>query len=145
MTTLTTEQVNIIRDTWRSIGPIADVVPQIFYDRLFEIDPSTKPLFTKTNMPGQHVRLMEALELVAKHADDLDSITPSLETLGRRHVLYGVEDKHYDSVGAALLWTLERGFGAAFTHDVRQAWLLAYQFVSGVMRQAAAQPMAISA
>ena len=145
MTALTAEQVNIIRDTWRSIGPISNMVPQIFYDRLFEIDPSTKPLFTKTNMPGQHVKLMEALELVAENANDLDSLTPALEDLGRRHVRYGVEDKHYDSVGAALMWTLERGFGAAFTHEVRQAWLLAYQFVSGTMRQAAAGPMAMSA
>ena len=142
---MTADQIGLIRDTWQSIGPIAKIVPQIFYDRLFEIDPSTKPLFAKTNMSGQHVKLLQALELVVDHANDLDSLIPALEVMGRRHVRYGVLDKHYDSVGSALLWTLERGFGAAFTHDVREAWTLAYGFVAGTMRRAAATQQAMSA
>lgn len=142
---MTAYQVKLIRDTWHSIGPIASMVPKIFYDRLFEIDPTTKPLFTKANMPRQHTLLLEALELVADHAEDLNSLVPTLEDLGRRHVRYGVEDEHYDSVGIALLWTLERGFGAQFTHEVREAWTLAYQFISGAMRRGAATPLAMSA
>lgn len=142
---MTANQVRLIRSTWHSIGPIARMVPQIFYDRLFEIDPSTKALFSNTDMPDQHMKLLDALDLVADHADDLESLIPALEGLGRRHVRYGVLDKHYDSVGSALLWTLERSFGLAFTHDVREAWTLAYGFIAGTMRRAAATQEAASA
>ena len=117
-------------------------MPQIFYDRLFEIDPTTKPLFTRTNMPAQHGKLLDAIGLVADSADRLESLIPALENLGRRHMRYGVSDHHYDSVGSALLWTLERGCGTAFTAEVREAWTLVYGFVSGAMRQAAAADQA---
>lgn len=142
---MTAEQVKIIRDTWNSIGPITKVVPKIFYDRLFEIDPSTKPLFTRTRMPSQHKKLMESMELVVENANNLDCMIPALEALGRRHVRYGVEDHHYDSVGVALMWTLERGCGAQFDAEARQAWTSVYQFIAGTMRQAAAEPEAMSA
>ena len=49
-----------------------------------------------------------------------------MQALGRRHAGYGVRPEHYDTVGAALLWTLEQGLGDAFTDDVRAAWAEAY-------------------
>lgn len=145
MQEMTANQVRLIRDTWHSIGPIAKMVPQIFYGRLFEIDPSTKALFARTDMPDQHMKLLEALDLLADHADDLESLIPAFESLGRRHVRYGVLDKHYDSVESALLWTLERSFGFAFTHDAREAWTLAYEFIADTMRRTAATQEAVSA
>lgn len=71
--------------------------------------------------------------------DRLDTLRPALERLGRRHLDYGVEDRHYDLVGAALLWTLDRGLGEAFTGPVRDAWATAYETLAGIMRNAAAQ------
>lgn len=41
---------------------------------------------------------------------------------------------------AALLWTLERGLGDAFTDDTRNAWIKTYTLLSTTMKEAAAQP-----
>ena len=71
----------------------------------------------------------------------LDALVPVVEDLGRRHAGYGVEDKHYDSVGAALLWTLERGLGKEWTPQVAEAWTQTYGLLSGVMRRAQASVM----
>ena len=69
--------------------------------------------------------------------DNLAPLIPVLQTLGKKHVAYGVLDKHYDSVGAALLWTLEQGLQDAWTPPVKDAWIAAYTAVAGVMRDAA--------
>lgn len=70
--------------------------------------------------------------------DKLETIRPALENLGRRHVGYGVEERHYDLVGAALLWTLQEGLGDRYTAAVREAWTAAYSTLAAIMREAAA-------
>jgi Hemoglobin-like flavoprotein len=47
-----------------------------------------------------------------------------------------VHDSQYDSVGTALLWTLEQGLGKGFTPEVRDAWTEAYLYVSTIARRA---------
>ena len=131
-------EIELIRKSWAQVVPIADAAAQMFYQRLFEIDPSTMPLFAATDMAAQREKLLGALSLVVGKADQLDIIVPALQELGRNHVKYGVEDRHYDSVGTALLWTLEQGLQCDFTQEVRAAWTVAYAQVSGPMRQAAA-------
>jgi len=136
---MTGDHVRLIRETWAAAEPIADSAVALFYQRLFEIDPSTRPLFANTAMPRQHERLLKALGSVVENAERVDRLTPVLEELGRRHRAYGVEDRHYDSVGMALLSTLQQGLGAAFTDEARAAWTITYAVVSGVMRRAAAE------
>ncbi len=63
---------------------------------------------------------------------------PAVEELGRRHVAYGVTEKHFEPVGAALLWTLEQGLGPDFSPPVKAAWTETYITVAGVMTKAAA-------
>ena len=70
---------------------------------------------------------------------DCDGI-PVVETLGRRHRGYGVTAQHYESVGAALLWTLEQGLGKAWTPEAAEAWTQLYGLLSAVMRRAANEP-----
>lgn len=131
-------EIEQIRESWALVEPIADVAAHLFYQRLFEIDPSTKPLFAQTDMGAQKGKLLRALGLVVEKADELDVLVPVLRELGRNHVKYGVEDRHYDSVGSALLWTFEQGLGVRFTDAVRAAWTVFYALVTGPMRQAAA-------
>jgi len=97
-----------------------------------------QPLFGNTDMAEQRRKLMQALAAVVNGLDNLESLIPVLETLGRNHVRYGVIDRHYDTVGAALLWTLEQGLKDAWTPSVKSAWTIAYGTVAGVMRSAAA-------
>lgn len=132
----------LVQESWTQVEPIADVAATLFYDRLFTLDPALRPLFRATDLAEQKKKLMQTLTVAVRGLDRLDQLTPALETLGRRHVGYGVEDRHYDTVGQALLWTLEQGLGAAFTPEVRDAWAETYTLVASVMQRAAAQAAA---
>ena len=134
---MTPDQKALVKTTWSLVVPIADTAATLFYGRLFEIDPSTRPMFKSIDMPEQRKKLMQALATVIGGLDNLAPLIPVLETLGRKHVAYGVLDKHYDSVGTALLWTLEQGLQTAWTPPVQDAWIAAYTAVAGVMRNAA--------
>jgi len=138
---MTPEQKDILRDTWRAVAPIADDAAKLFYDRLFEIDPGTRPLFARTKMPEQRAKLIAAIGHVIDGLDEFDAIVPTIEALGRRHAGYDVTDAHYFSVGAALLWTLEQGLGVAWTPAAADAWSSAYTLIADTMRRAAAESM----
>ena len=131
------KQKKLVQETWMQVAPIADQAAELFYARLFELDPSIKPMFANSDMKSQGKMLMTTLGLAVKGLDQLDQLVPALENLGRRHTGYGVQDHHYDTVGAAFLWTLEKGLGAAFTPPVKDAWAAVYGVMAGVMKNAA--------
>jgi len=133
------EQKMLVKATWSKVVPIADAAAAMFYNRLFEIDVSIQPLFKSVDMAEQRRKLIQALATVVNGLDNLAQLVPVLENLGKGHVRYGVTDKHYDSVGAALLWTLEQGLKEAWTPAVKDAWTAAYRAVAGVMLGAARQ------
>jgi hemoglobin-like flavoprotein len=130
---MTPQQQELIRASWSSVAPIADDAARIFYDRLFELDPSIRPMFAHTDMDGQRKVLMQTLAVVVKSIDRLETLVPAVEALGRRHAGYGVQPGHYATVGRALLDTLEAGLGKAFTPVVRDAWTEAYTILASVM------------
>jgi len=134
---MTLEQARLITTSWSSVASIADSAIEQFYNRLFEIDPSARALFRATNMPEQRRKVIEALSLALQSLDDLDALTPTLEDLGRRHQRYGVTAAHYDSVGQALLWTLEQGLGAAWTPAMAAAWTELFGQLSSAMKRTA--------
>jgi len=126
------------------VEPVADAAATLFYDKLFELDPALRPLFPFTDLREQKKKLMQTLTVAVRGLYRLDELTPALEALGRRHVGYGVQDAHYDTVGRALLWTLEQGLGPAFTPEVRDAWVETYQLVASVMQRAGGEAAAES-
>jgi nitric oxide dioxygenase len=134
---MTPTDIDRIRASWAAVEPIADTAAGLFYGRLFELDPAIERLFRRTDMPAQRKVLMQTLTVVVKSLDKLDQIVPAVQALGRRHAGYGVREEHYATVGAALLWTLERGLGDAFTPEVRDAWADAYGILATVMIEAA--------
>jgi len=136
---VTPRQQTLIRESWTQVAPIADAAATIFYDRLFELDPSLRRLFSRTDMAGQRRNLMQTLAVVVASIDRLESIVPAVEALGRRHAGYGVEAAHFETVGQALLDTLAVGLGEDFTAEVRDAWATAYGILAGVMQSAAAE------
>ena len=127
------ESIRLVQQTWKQVDPIRDQAAALFYGRLFELDPSLRPLF-KGDMAEQGRKLMNMLATAAMGLDRLDGIVGEVQALGRRHVAYGVQDAHYDTVGAALLWTLEQGLGDAFTPQVKAAWAEAYTLLADTIR-----------
>ncbi len=135
---MTPEQVKLIKESWSQVLPISDKAAELFYGKLFELDPDLKPLF-KGSMEEQGKKLMKMINTAVNGLDRLDEIVPAVEQLGARHVGYGVKDAHYDTVGAALLWTLEAGLGDAFTEDTKAAWTAVYGVLADTMKAAAAE------
>src|SRR3712207_375717 len=127
----------MVRSTWAMVVPISDDAAKLFYGRLFEIDPSTRPLFADTDMAEQGKKLMQTIDVAVASLDNLENVRPAIEDLGRRHVEYGVKEEHYDTVGEALLWTLEQGLGEEFTPEVKEAWAETYGLVTTIMKDAA--------
>ena len=134
---MTPQQVVLVQTSWQKVVPIKDKAAELFYGKLFELDPALKPMF-RGDMAEQGRKLTAMLNTVVVKLDNLGEIVPAVQDLGKRHVAYGVDDAHYDTVGAALLWTLGAGLGDAFTPEVKEAWTKAYVTLAGAMKEAAA-------
>ena len=132
------QQIALVRSSWRRVLPIRELAAELFYRRLFELDPRLEPLF-RGNIAEQGRKLMAMLDLVVSHLDRLGEILPDVQQLGRRHDAYGVPDDAYDTVGAALLSTLLIGLGDALTREGEEAWAVAYTTLATVMKQASAE------
>ena len=133
---MTPEEIANVQTSFVKVVPIAETAADLFYGRLFEIAPQVKPMF-KGDMKAQGTKLMAALGLVVKSLQNLDAVLPVARNLAIGHVAYGVRPDHYAPVGEALIWTLDKGLGDAFTPPVRSAWIAAYATLSGVMIAAA--------
>jgi hemoglobin-like flavoprotein len=132
---MTPEQVALVKATWRKVEPMSDVAAHLFYERLFELDASVTRLFRDADLAGQKRKLVAALGAVVRGLDAPDALAPVLIDLGRRHARYGVLDTHFETVGQALLWTLKKGLGVAWTAATEAAWTEAYALAAAAMRQ----------
>ena len=129
---MTPEQVNLVQQSFAKVAPISETAAVLFYDRLFEVAPSVRAMFPD-DMTEQRKKLMATLAVVVNGLANLQSILPAASALATRHVSYGARPEHYPVVGAALLWTLEKGLGEAWTPEVAEAWTAAYATLSGYM------------
>ncbi len=134
-------QILLVQSTWQQVFPIREQAARLFYAQLFEMDPSLRRLFS-TDIETQGRKLMAMITAAVEGLSAPEELMPVVEALGRRHAAYGVTDGHYETVGAALLWTLEQGLGASFTPAVKEAWTSAYGLLADVMRNAPAGSMA---
>jgi hemoglobin-like flavoprotein len=134
---MTGEEITLVQTTFSKVLHISDTAADLFYNRLFELDPSTRPLFP-ADITEQKKKLMSTLKTVVFSLRQLDTIVPAIRDLGQRHARYKVEDRHYETVGAALLWALEQGLGKDWTSEVKSAWISAYTLVAQTMKDAAA-------
>ena len=135
---ITPEQVTLVKESWSKVVPIAEQAAALFYGKLFELDPALRPMF-KGDMKEQGEKLMKMIAVAVENLDKLDDIVPAVQELGVKHLDYGVKNSHYDTVGAALLWTLGQGLGEGFTPDVKSAWTDVYGLLATTMQDAARQ------
>lgn len=133
--------IALVKESFRKLLPVADQAAALFYARLFELDPSLRPMF-RGDMAEQGRKLMAMIALAVGALNRLDTFVPTVQRLGERHAGYGVREEHYATVGDALLWTLERGLGAGFTADVRNAWSSLYSLIANTMIEAAREAAA---
>jgi len=132
---MTPQQIELVQTSFKKVVPIAGTAADLFYGRLFEIAPEVRPMFPE-DMKDQKIKLMSMLGTAVTNLHKLETILPAVKALGERHKGYGVPAAHYAPVGAALLWTLEKGLGADFTPDVKAAWTETYTALAGVKTNA---------
>lgn len=135
------KQITLVRESWEKVLPIAPQAAELFYGKLFELNPELKPLF-KGDMKEQGAKLMKMINTAVNALGRLDEVVPAVEAMGVRHTGYGVKDEDYDTVGEALLWTLGQGLGAGYTPEVDAAWTEVYDLLASTMKTAAASAAA---
>lgn len=128
--------ISLVRQSWEKVLPIAPQAGALFYNNLFALNPDLKALF-RGDMAAQSQKLMAMIAVAVNKLDDPASLIPVLQSMGKRHASYGVNDQHYETVGAALVTTLSQGLGEEFTASVRAAWIDVYGVMSKVMIAAA--------
>lgn len=133
---MTPERIKLIHSSWEQVQPIADVAAKMFYEKLFELDPTLRQLFNG-DLQQQGKKLMNAINLAMRSLDRFEAIEQKIRELGARHYHYGVRDKHYETVANALLWTLQQGLGDQFTPEVRAAWVDMYKRLTTAMQEGA--------
>jgi nitric oxide dioxygenase len=121
-----------VQQSFAKVAPISETAAVLFYDRLFEIAPQVRAMFP-SDLTEQRKKLMATLAVVVNGLGNLESVLPAASALAKRHVGYGAKAEHYPVVGAALLWTLEKGLGDAWTPETAAAWTAAYGALSGFM------------
>ena len=134
---MTPDRIQRVQDSFELVRPIRAEAPALFYGRLFALNPSARALFAGADLRAQGEKLMGALGFVIAALRRPGAVFAAVADLARRHAGYGVRERHYESVGEALLWTLEQGLGAAFTPELRDAWAAAYGLLSRAMVEAA--------
>ena len=139
---MTPAQIDAVQSSFALVRPIANQAGEMFYARLFEIDPSLRSLF-KGDIAEQSKKLMQMLAVAVNSLNNLEAIVPAVQALGARHAGYGVKDRDYGTVAEALLWTLQKGLGDAFTPEVKTSWVAAYTVLSGTMQEAAKEGVKI--
>lgn len=130
------KKIRLVQETWGAVEPISEQAALMFYGQLFSLDPGLRELFPK-EMAQQRVKLMGMIGVAVKGLSRPETILPVIQESGRRHVGYKVEESQYDTVGQALLWTLQQGLGEAFTPEVADAWAEVYGFLAETMKAAA--------
>ena len=141
---MTREQADIVRSTWRAVLPVGDTFAELFYGRLFAVDPGLRKLF-RDDLLEQGRNLTAMLSVAAANLAKPERIRLALRQLGQRHAAYGVEPKDFRTVEDALLFALEHALIDVFTPEVKAAWQAAYALLSSTMLEAftpAASPAA---
>jgi hemoglobin-like flavoprotein len=133
---MTPEQIDLVQRTWRAVLPVGDTAAELFYGKLFSLDPGIRRLF-KGDMIEQGRNLTAMISVAVGMLSRPERILLAVRQLGERHAGYGVERRHYELVGTSLIWTLEKCLGEAFTPEVKAAWWAAYAFLAGTMQEAA--------
>ena len=135
---MTNEQINLVKKSFEKIVPISDNAAALFYAKLFDINPKLRALF-KHDMTEQGKKLMQVLAYAVESLEQIDALLPQVRALGARHAGYGVDERDYDAVGTALLWTFEKALSREFTPKMKASWAAVYGLLAETMKDGARQ------
>jgi len=123
-------------ESWRVIFEKLPEIVKRFYENLFERLPEAKVLFEGSEIEAQYKKLEGALRALKSSQEDIESMTPLLEALARRHTGYGVKASHLYIFRDCLLETFATVAGDAWTDQASAEWNMAFQKVINIMKNA---------
>jgi hemoglobin-like flavoprotein len=131
-------EIDLVKATFALVNTIGDLTARFFYERLFELSPETRLLFTG-NMQNQRGKFMATLNFIVQTLDQPHTLQATTRRLGCDHARYHISDQHYRLVGDALLWALDKALGPAYTPEVHSAWEKLYTLLANLMKEGAGQ------
>jgi nitric oxide dioxygenase len=138
-TAMTPTQVEIVQDSFHSVGQQSQEASRIFYDELFRMSPEIRQIFPE-DMTQHKAKFVQMLATIIKSLNQIATVSDHVVDLGRRHMAYDVEEEHYPVVCEALLAMLERIMGSDFTPEIKEAWHAAYDMLARVMQESSSVP-----
>ncbi len=133
MNMLTAKEIALVKKSWltiRKTDPL--IISNEFYGKLFYDNPELRKMFPQS-MEGQYGKLIDMLNTIIERLEKLDDLKGDIFQMANRHVNYGVMPEHYNMVGKALLWTLQKNLGNEWNAELRTAWVNCYAVLSGTM------------
>lgn len=128
------KNIELVKTSWALVAKMnMETVGGLFYNKLFEVMPEVKPMFSRAPIPEQSKKLLGMLSYIVSKLDKLEEILDEVAKLAKRHTTYGVKDEHYSAVGIALLWTLEQGLGVYWNEELEQAWTEVFTTLANAM------------
>lgn len=133
---MTHNQIILVRRSWRKLDGISPILlGDVFYTKLFLDSPQLQKMF-KSSKDEQAKKLIDMLHSIIINLERLSGFSEEIKAMAIRHVGYGVEPKHYDLVGNALIWTLKNGLGKDWNQDLEEAWIACYTTLTEQMLRA---------
>ena len=129
---MTQEQINLVENSWDFVLLNTNEAGKIFYGKLFELDPSLRKLF-KEDIDTQSRKLVSMITFVVHKLNNLGEVVNDVIALGKRHAGYKVTEAHFNTVAAALLWTLELALKDQWNDKMKNAWVAVYTVLSETM------------
>ena len=131
---LTPLQINLIKSSFAAVYFNQEKSAKVFYDRLFEIAPQMRPLFT-SDMKVQGKKLMDLLSVLVSATSHQSNFELLVQDTAEKHIGYGATPKYYELVGEALLWMMQEQLRNDFTPAVQEAWTEVYQMIATAMQR----------
>jgi hemoglobin-like flavoprotein len=135
---MTPEQIDLVRKSFDAMWSMRGDIADLCYRRFFELAPDARDLFLG-DMERQRIKLMDMIAALVGSLDQRALLESLATHSGRQHARFGVQPSQYAALGEALMWSLERKFGASFTPELRESWMALYATVQIEMLRAAAQ------
>jgi nitric oxide dioxygenase len=132
---LSTEQVQIIKDTAPILAEHGKTITVTFYDNMLRDHEELRDVFNIANQVNEHQpkALAHALYAYATHIDDLGALSPALELICHKHASLYIRPGQYDVVCKYLLEAMKQVLGDALTSQIHEAWAEAYWQLAKIM------------
>lgn len=138
---MTSDDIRLVQESWHKLEPVKEIVAELFYARLFELDPLLRNV-CDDDRKDRHRRFTQVVNATVRGLAKVDMLLPAVREFGIRHPLPGEAEQHHANVATALLWMLDKALRREFTPEVKGAWIKAYGVLSQSVRDATRPPQA---